>query len=93
MILKLKLFFFSKIIKNDYYLKLTEACQTKAKSKNKIGIIGKTSTSGSNGAYASGNFVKKKVIKKYLVLINIYSEIIEHVFIINFFIKKKLKLH
>ena len=33
-----------------FYLKLTEACQTKAKRKNKIGIIGKTSTNGLKGA-------------------------------------------
>ena len=30
----------------ESYLKLTEACHTKAKRKNKIGITGKTSTNG-----------------------------------------------
>ncbi len=44
------------------YLKLTEACHTKAKAKNTTGIIGSTSTIGSNGAYASGNFAKNKTI-------------------------------
>ena len=44
------------------YLKLTEACQTKARSKNSTGMIGNTSTRGSNGAYASGNFASKKAI-------------------------------
>lgn len=39
------------------HLKLTEACQTKARRKNRIGIIGKVSTKGLNGAYASGNLV------------------------------------
>ena len=42
------------------YRKLTEACQTKARSKKKTGIIGSTSTSGSNGAYASGNRPRMK---------------------------------
>ena len=46
-----------------FYLKLTDACQTKAKSKKSTGIIGKTSTIGSKGAYASGNFASKKAIK------------------------------
>ena len=41
------------------YRKLTEACHTKAKRKNKIGITGKTSTKGLKGAYASGNLAKK----------------------------------
>ena len=45
------------------YLKLTDACQTKARSKKKTGMIGKTSTIGSKGAYASGNFAINKVIK------------------------------
>jgi hypothetical protein len=38
------------------YLKLTDACQTKAKRINKTGITGRTSTIGANGAYASGSF-------------------------------------
>jgi|APCry1669188879_1035177.scaffolds.fasta_scaffold351244_1 hypothetical protein len=42
------------------YLKLTEACQAKAKRKNKRGIIGNTSTIGSNGAYASGSRPRRK---------------------------------
>jgi hypothetical protein len=33
-----------------FYLKLTDACHTKANNKKKIGIIGKTSTIGSKGA-------------------------------------------
>ena len=45
------------IVRN--YLKLTEACHTKAKRKNKMGITGKTSTKGLKGAYASGNLAKK----------------------------------
>jgi len=32
------------------YLKLTDACHTKANNKNKTGITGKTSTIGSNMA-------------------------------------------
>jgi len=38
------------------YLKLTDACQTKANKINKTGMTGKTSTRGANGAYASGSF-------------------------------------
>ena len=38
------------------YLKLTDACQTKAKRINKTGITGRMSTIGENGAYASGSF-------------------------------------
>jgi hypothetical protein len=38
------------------YLKLTDACQTKAKRINKTGITGRTSTIAENGAYASGSF-------------------------------------
>ena len=49
------------------YLKLTDACQTKARSKKSTGIIGNTSTRGSKGAYASGNFASKKAIVEYLV--------------------------
>lgn len=45
-----------------YYLKPTAACQTKAKAKNNTGITGKTSTIGSKGAYASGNFASRKDI-------------------------------
>ena len=45
-----------KLIKIINYLKLTEACHTKAKRINKTGITGKTSTIGENGAYASGSF-------------------------------------
>jgi hypothetical protein len=41
-----------------YYRNLTEACHTKANNKNRIGIIGKTSINGSNGAYASGSRAK-----------------------------------
>ena len=36
--------------KIENYLKLTEACQTKANRINKTGIIGKTSTIGEKGA-------------------------------------------
>lgn len=50
-------FFFN--TKKSNYRKLTDACQTKARRKNKIGIIGNISTKGLNGAYASGNFAKK----------------------------------
>jgi hypothetical protein len=49
------------------YLKLTDACQTKARSKKSTGMIGNTSTRGSKGAYASGNFASKKAIVEYLV--------------------------
>ena len=50
------------------YLKLTDACQTKANNKNNTGITGKISTMGSNGAYASGNFaiIKASVSTKFL---------------------------
>ena len=44
----------------DNYLKLTDACQTNANNKKNTGIIGKISTIGSNGAYASGNFAINK---------------------------------
>jgi hypothetical protein len=43
-----------------FYRKLTDACQTKANNKKKTGMIGKTFTIGSKGAYASGNFAKTK---------------------------------
>ena len=46
----------------NLYLKLTAACQTKANSMNNTGMIGSTSTMGSNGAYASGNFASNRVI-------------------------------
>jgi hypothetical protein len=36
--------------KKVYYRKLTDACQTNASRKNNTGMIGNTSTSGSNGA-------------------------------------------
>lgn len=49
-------------LKGKTYLKLTDACQTKARSKKRTGIIGNTSTIGSKGAYASGNFANKKAI-------------------------------
>ena len=51
---------------NNYFInyrKLTAACQTNAKSINKTGIIGNTSTRGSNAAYASGNFASSIFIK------------------------------
>ena len=44
------------------YRKLTDACQTKANNKKKTGITGNTSTMGSNGAYASGNFASIRSI-------------------------------
>jgi len=47
-------------MKGSSYLKLTEACHAKAKRKNKSGIIGSTSTIGSNGAYASGRRPRRK---------------------------------
>ena len=50
------------------YLKLTDACQTKARSKKSTGIIGNTSTIGSKGAYASGNFASKKAINYKSIL-------------------------
>ena len=50
------------------YLKLTDACQTKARSKKSTGIIGNTSTIGSKGAYASGNFASKKAINNKSIL-------------------------
>ena len=56
-ILKNKILEGISLIRN--YLKLTEACHTNAKRKNKIGITGKTSTKGLKGAYASGNLAKK----------------------------------
>ena len=52
---------------NESYLKLTEACQTNARSINSTGMIGNTSTRGSKGAYASGNFASKKAIIEYLL--------------------------
>jgi hypothetical protein len=45
-----------------FYLKPTEACQTKANSKKKIGIDGKTSTTGLKATKASGSFETKIVI-------------------------------
>jgi hypothetical protein len=50
------------------YLKLTDACQTKARSKKSTGMIGNTSTIGSKGAYASGNFASKKAINYKSIL-------------------------
>lgn len=43
------------------YLKPIAACQTNAKSKKKIGIIGNMSTIGLNTTYASGNRAKSKL--------------------------------
>ena len=51
------------------YRKLTEACQTKANNKKKTGIIGKTLTMGSKGAYASGNFASNKSITFYRIAV------------------------
>lgn len=62
---------------NQAYLKLTEACQTKAKRINKTGITGNTSTSGENGAYASGSFA---------------SNIAKDVIIVPFILKIKLTI-
>jgi hypothetical protein len=45
-----------------FYLKPTEACQTKANNRKKIGIDGKTSTTGLKIAYASGNLETSIVI-------------------------------
>ena len=53
-------------LNQQFYLKLTDACQTKARSKNSTGMIGNTSTRGSKGAYASGNFASKKAIMECL---------------------------
>ena len=44
------------------YLKPTAACQTKANSKKKIGIDGKTSTTGLKTTYASGSLETRIVI-------------------------------
>lgn len=53
------------------YLKLTDACQTNASKIKRTGTTGKTSTIGSKGAYASGNFASKKVIVNipYIVIL------------------------
>ena len=48
------------MLRFENYLKLTDACQTNANNKKNTGIIGKISTIGSNGAYASGNFAINK---------------------------------
>ena len=44
------------------YLKPTEACQTKAKSKNNTGIAGITSTIGRKAVKGSGKADSKKLI-------------------------------
>ena len=46
----------------SFYLKPTEACHTKANSKKKIGIAGKTSTTGLKTTYASGSLETRIVI-------------------------------
>ena len=62
---KLRKFIFRlKVIVIYYNRKLTEACHTNARSKKRTGIIGRMSTIGSKGAYASGSFVRKKIIKR-----------------------------
>jgi hypothetical protein len=53
--------------KSIFYLKLTEACQTKAKRINKTGMIGSMSTIGEKGAYASGSFASN--IAKDVIII------------------------
>lgn len=58
-----------KLIYLIIHLKLTEACQTKAKRKNKIGIIGKVSTKGLSGAYASGSLIIIKFNNNIFILI------------------------
>ncbi len=55
------------------YLKPTADCQTKATNKKNIGITGKTSTKGENGAYASGK-VKSNNIKKFLIYLLHFSQ-------------------
>ena len=45
-----------------FYLKPTEACHTKANSKKKKGIAGKTSTTGLKTTYASGSLETRIVI-------------------------------
>lgn len=55
------------------YLKLTDACHTKAKRINKTGITGRTSTSGANGAYASGSFAS--TIAKFAISILLYNKL------------------
>ena len=57
-------------IRSDY-LNPTAACQTKAKSKNKIGITGRISTNGLKIVNTSGNFAIKVsiiLLKKFLKL-------------------------
>jgi hypothetical protein len=56
--------------KEKNYLKLTDACHTKAKRINKTGITGSTSTSGAKGAYASGSF--KSTIAKFAISFLLY---------------------
>ena len=61
------MFKYSKIIYmfklgQKHYLKPTDACQTKANNKKKIGIAGKTSITGLKTTYASGSFETKIVI-------------------------------
>jgi hypothetical protein len=53
------------------YLKLTAACQTKARRINKTGITGIKSTIGENGAYASGSFASN--IAKDVIIVPFYK--------------------
>lgn len=46
----LKLVLDDRITIQYFYLKLTDACHTKANNKKKTGMIGNTSTIGSKGA-------------------------------------------
>lgn len=52
----------NKIFQFLVYLKPTADCQTKATNKKKTGIIGRTSTKGENGAYASGKVKRNNII-------------------------------
>jgi len=45
-----------------FYLKPTEACQTKANKRKRTGITGITSTIGRNTVYGSGRAANKKLI-------------------------------
>ena len=55
------------------YRKPTADCQTKATNKKNSGIIGKTSTKGENGAYASGKVKTSNIIFKIQNFIYTYS--------------------
>ena len=79
-----------------FYLKPTEACQTKANKRKRTGITGITSTIGRNTVYGSGRAANKKLIPilRYLfkikkTLTRLYNKLFKE--LVKFSLKSVIK--